>query len=62
MKKRIPPSQQMEQEVFEGMATSEDPLGEAARRGAQLILQKALEKEVDGFLGSVKRQSSLRAH
>jgi transposase-like protein len=41
----------MEQELFEAMATSEDPLGEAARRGAQLILQKSLEKEVDDFLG-----------
>ncbi|MFC2172796.1 transposase [Acidobacteriota bacterium] len=49
--KRVPPSRQMEQEVFSGIATSEDPLGEAARRGAQLILQRALEKEVDEFLG-----------
>jgi putative transposase len=37
--------------VFGAVATSGDPLGEAARRGAQLILQKALEKEVDDFLG-----------
>jgi transposase-like protein len=33
------------------MVTDGDPLGEAARRGAQLVLQKALEMEVDAFLG-----------
>jgi transposase-like protein len=49
--RRIAPSERMEQELFEAVATSEDPLGEAARRGAQLILQKSLEKEVDDFLG-----------
>ena len=49
--KRIAPSERMEQELFEAVAASGDPLGEAARRGAQLILQKALEKEVDNFLG-----------
>ena len=49
--RRIAPSERMEQELFEAMATSEDPLGEAARRGAQLILQKELEREVDEFLG-----------
>ena len=51
MGKRIPPSVRLEQEVFSGMATSGDPLGEAARRGAQLLLQKALEMEVTEFLG-----------
>ena len=49
--KRIAPSERLEKEIFEGLVTSGDPLGEAARRGAQLILQKALEVEVDGFLG-----------
>jgi putative transposase len=49
--KRVAPSERMEQGVFGAVATSGDPLGEAARRGAQLILQKALEKEVDDFLG-----------
>jgi hypothetical protein len=34
-----------------GVMTSADPLGEAARRGAQLVLQKALEAEVAAFLG-----------
>jgi transposase-like protein len=41
----------MEQVLFEGVVASEDPLGEASRRGAQLILQKALEMEVEDFLG-----------
>ena len=49
--KRVAPSERLEKEIFEGMVTSADPLGEAARRGAQLILQKALEVEVDDFLG-----------
>jgi len=50
MGKRIPPSERLEQELFSGMASSGDPLGEAARRGAQWILQKALEMEVKSFL------------
>ncbi|MFH1219259.1 MAG: IS256 family transposase [Candidatus Eisenbacteria bacterium] len=49
--KRIAPSERLEKDLFEGLATSGDPLGEAARRGAQLILQKALEMEVGEFLG-----------
>ena len=51
MAKRVPPSVRLEQEVFTGMMASGDPLGEAARRGAQLVLQKALEAEVEQFLG-----------
>ncbi len=51
MAKRIPPSQKMEQELYTGLITSGDPLGEAARRGAQLILQKAIEAETEQFLG-----------
>ena len=43
-------SEKLEQELLENVRTSGDPLGEAARRGAQLILQKALETEVDEFL------------
>ena len=50
-KRRIPPSRRMEQEIFSAISSSTDPLGEAARRGAQMILQKALEAEVDEFLG-----------
>ncbi len=51
MKKRIAPSEKMEQEIMQGIQCSTDPLGEAARRGAQLMLQRALEMEVTGFLG-----------
>lgn len=40
----------MEQEIFSGLAASGDPIGEAARKGAQFILQKALEIEVEQFL------------
>ena len=35
----------MEQELMDGLVSEADPLGEAARRGAQLILQRALEAE-----------------
>jgi transposase-like protein len=49
--KRLVSSERMRQELFEAVGTSGDPLGEAARRGAQLILQSALEREVDDFLG-----------
>jgi transposase-like protein len=41
----------MEQEIFNVVKSSENPLGEAARRGAQLIIQKAIEMEVTDFLG-----------
>jgi hypothetical protein len=51
MAKRIPPSKKMEQELYTDLVTSSDPLGEAARRGARLILQKAIETEIDQFLG-----------
>ena len=36
--KKIAPSERMEQELMQGVWSSGDPLGEAARRGAQLIL------------------------
>ena len=49
-KKRIAPSERMEQELMDGLVSEGDPLGEAARRGAQLILQRALEAEVSDFL------------
>jgi putative transposase len=49
--KRVAPSEKLEQELFQGIVANGDPLGEAARRGAQLVLQKALEMEVDDFLG-----------
>lgn len=49
--KRVAPSERLEQVFYETVVSSGDPLGEAARRGAQLLLQKALEAEVDDFLG-----------
>jgi putative transposase len=49
--KRVAPSARMEQEITGALRTSDDPLGEAARRGAQLILQRVLEAEVEEFLG-----------
>jgi putative transposase len=57
--KRIAPSQRMEQELFTGLRTSEDPLGEAARRGAQMILQRVIEWEVEDFLGRSRYERSL---
>jgi len=48
---RVAPSERLEQELMAGVMASADPLGEAARRGAQLVLQKALEAEVAAFLG-----------
>jgi len=51
MATRVPPSEKLEQALYTGLLTSGDPLGEAARRGAQLILQKAIEAETDQFLG-----------
>ena len=50
-KRRIAPSERMEQALMNGLVSDVDPLGEAARRGAQLILQKTLEVEVSEFLG-----------
>ncbi len=50
-RRRIAPSEKMEQALMKGLVSDVDPLGEAARRGAQLILQKALEAEVSDFLG-----------
>lgn len=51
MAKKVPPSARMEQELYTDLLTGGDPLGEAARRGARLILQKVLEAEVEQFLG-----------
>ena len=42
-KKRIAASESMEQELIKGLVSEADPLEEAARRGAQLILQRTLE-------------------
>jgi len=56
--KRVAPSERMEQELFTGLQTSGDPLGEAARRGAQMILQRMLEWEVEDFLGRRRYERS----
>jgi len=48
--KKVPPSVRLEQEFYECLLTSGNPLGEAARLGALLMLQKALEEEVSEFL------------
>ena len=52
--KKIAPSERMEQDLMRGLVSDADPLGEAARRGAQLILQRALEAEVSDFLGRAR--------
>lgn len=51
MGKKVPPSVKMEQELYTDLLTGGDPLGEAARRGARLILQRVVEAEVEHFLG-----------
>ncbi len=56
--KKIAPSEKIEQELMEGIASSTEPLGEAARRGAQLMLQRALEIEVSDFLGRERYERS----
>jgi transposase-like protein len=51
MGKKVPPSVKIEQELYTDLLTSGDPLGEAVRRGARLVLQRAVEMEVEHFLG-----------
>ena len=53
--KRVAPSQRMEQELFTAVQASGDPLGEAARRGAQMILQRVLEWEVEDYRAEAVR-------
>jgi transposase-like protein len=48
----------MEQDLFKGLRSGGDPLGEAARRGAQLILQRVMEWEVEEFLGRGRYERS----
>ena len=45
-KRRIALSERMRQELMDGLVSETDPLGEAARRGAQLILRRALEAKL----------------
>jgi len=49
--KKIAPSKKMEQAFYAAVSVSGKPLSEAARLGAQLMIQKALEEEVSNFLG-----------
>lgn len=55
--KKILPSQQMQNEFF-SLASTDAPLSEAIRLGAQLMLQKTAEMEVTGFLGREHYQRS----
>lgn len=48
---RIPPSRRMEQAFFESAFQGKNFLSGLIQAGAQLMLQKALEEEVTGFLG-----------
>jgi putative transposase len=56
--RRVAPSERLEQGFSEEVLASGDALGEAARRGAQLLLQKALEAEIDAFLGRGRYERS----
>lgn len=56
--KKIAPSQKLEQAFFQSVSLSGKPLSEAARLGAQLMLQKALEMEVNDFLGRGRYERS----
>ena len=54
MRSRIPPSEEIKQEiraVLEGHERGGHPLERLVRSGAQYLLQKALEEEVEEFLG-----------
>jgi len=56
--KKIAPSERLEKRFFEALSVSGKPLSEAARLGAQLMLQKALELEVGEFLGRGRYERS----
>jgi putative transposase len=64
--KRVAPSERMEQELFKGLRSGGDPLGDAALRGAQMILQRVMEWEVEDFLGRGRYErfgdGALRGH
>lgn len=49
MAKRVPPSKKLEQALPQAVVTSADRSGR--RHGAQLLVQKALEDEVERVLG-----------
>ena len=57
----LPPSDQMSKRLFElldGQAETEDVLSELMRRGAEQLLQQALEAEVTDFLGRARYERS----
>ena len=56
--KKIAPSEKLEKEFFESASFSGKPLSEATRLAAQVMLQKALEMEVDDFLGRGRYERS----
>lgn len=60
--RKIAPSEKLEQGFFASLSESEKPLSEAARRGAQLMLQRALEIEVNEFLGRERYERSKDEH
>ncbi len=49
--KRIAPSERMEHKRVTELRTGRDPLGEAARHGARMILQRVMEWERENVLG-----------
>jgi putative transposase len=54
MSKRIAPSERMEKEFSEKVLVSEAPFSTFMKRAAQLTLQRAVEQEVDEFLGRAR--------
>lgn len=60
MRRTVPPSAEIERRIDELLAggvvagDSGGPLSELARLGAQLIIQRAVEEEFDGFVGRVR--------
>ena len=49
--KRVAPSERLTKAFYKSISSTGDPLGEAARLGAQLMLQKGIEEEINLFLG-----------
>ena len=60
MRRTVPPSAEIEQRIDELLASgiaagdAEGPLSELARLGARLIIQRAVEDEVDAFIGRAR--------
>ena len=65
MRSRIPPSERIKQEiraVLEGHERGGHPLDRLVRSGAQYLLQKALEEEVEEELGDKAEYAGLHAY